>query len=186
MVTLLAGSISWCGRKQGGETKSKQILILHSRSSFNLRFLGSPTLTWSPLLLMFQRLLEDRSIRKMAGFKFQFCLFLSKWAGHRLRKNSLCNERECDLKEPSCRYCSEQMSADTDVSHILFLQRFHSIDGAQFEVLCPVICEHFSWLPVPPSFRASAACAFHTTVPSDLEPVLALQSKHAAGLKTAL
>lgn len=25
-----------------------------------------------------------------------------------------------------------------------------SIDGAQFEVLCPVICQHFSWLPVPP------------------------------------
>lgn len=42
MVPFLAGSISCCERKQGGERKCKQILMLHLRSGYNFRFLGSP------------------------------------------------------------------------------------------------------------------------------------------------
>lgn len=63
--------------------------MFHLRSGYNFKFLGSPLLTWSPLPLMFLRHLGDTSIRKMAGLNFCFCLFLSKWAGQWLCKNSL-------------------------------------------------------------------------------------------------
>ena len=40
MVTFLAGSISWCERRQGGERKCKQILMLHLRFRLELQISG--------------------------------------------------------------------------------------------------------------------------------------------------
>lgn len=106
-VTSLAESISWCERKQGGERKCKQILMLHLRSGYNIKFLGSPLLTSSPLPLMFLRCLGDRLASSFSSIYFCQSGLVS---GCVKIVSPLClwEAGGCDLKEPSCKYCSEQ------------------------------------------------------------------------------
>lgn len=142
MVTFLAESISWCERKQRGERKCKQILMLHFRSGYNLKFWGSPLLTWSSLLPMFPKFLGDRLASSFSSVYFCRSGLVSSCVKI---VSPPCLWEEGDVISRShLAGIAVNRQALTPMCELHLIPAFSYIDSAQCEALCPVICQHFS------------------------------------------